>query len=107
MDDRTTRDQPSIQPAISSPNNPSPHPLHAGAAADSPFTMNNEGKPQPDAEDPHMEKQTMTQPQEEFVADQSVPSKSMQDAGNGGVQDVKDAGHQEKKDAVFEPGVEG
>lgn len=77
---------------------------------DSFCTMSNERKPQPDAEDPHMEKQTFTQPQEEYVADQSVPSRSMQDAGagEGGAHEVKEAGHQDKpKGQSFEPGVEG
>ncbi len=72
--------------------------------------MNNENKPQPKAEDPHMEKQTMTEPQEEFVADQSVPSKSMQDSGSAGsgAREVKKAGHQDKPAGQsFEPGVEG
>lgn len=70
--------------------------------------MSNESKPQPDAENPHMEKQTMTQPQEEYISDQSTPSRSMQDAGGSGAQDVKEAGHQDKpKGQNFEPGVEG
>ena len=65
--------------------------------------MSTEHKPQPDAEEPHMEKQTMTEPQEEFITDQSVPSQPAT-----GAEEVKEAGHQEKpKGQSFEPGVEG
>lgn len=36
----------------------------------------------PTKPEPHMEKQVMDQPQEEFVADQSVPSRDISDAGD-------------------------
>jgi hypothetical protein len=41
--------------------------------------MSNEDKPQPNAQIPHMEKQIMDEPQEEYVADQSTPSKDISD----------------------------
>lgn len=54
----------------------------------------------------------MDEPQEEFVADQSVPSVSkgaQEEEANDEQQPagVHAAGHQENKDDVFEPGVEG
>jgi hypothetical protein len=77
--------------------------------------MSNERKPQ-QKEYPHMEKQVLPEPQEEFIADQSVPSKSMQSERSESstspqrakdIKDVKPAGHQENKPENFEPGVEG
>lgn len=75
--------------------------------------MSNERKTQDEGGEPHMEKQVMTEPMEEFVADQSVPSQSMQsgqskESSPQRATDVKPAGHQEKeKGQNFEPGVEG
>jgi hypothetical protein len=75
--------------------------------------MNNPRKPQRDPEEPHMEKQIMPEPMEEFVADQSVPSKSMQSkrseksSSPQRTYDEKPAGHQENRSEAFEPGVEG
>lgn len=60
-----------------------------------------------------MEKQVLPQPQEEFIADQSVPSKSMQSerseksTSSQRAHDVKSAGHQDNKPENFEEGVEG
>jgi hypothetical protein len=60
-----------------------------------------------------MEKQVFPEPMEEFVADQSVPSKSMQSERSESstspqrAKDVKSAGHQKEKEETFEPGVEG
>ena len=74
--------------------------------------MSNPPKTQDDGETPHMEKQVLPEPMEEFVSDQSVPSKSMQAeraekaSSQEGVHDVKEAGHQENKAESFEPGVE-
>jgi hypothetical protein len=81
-------------------------------SADRYLGMSNEHK-QGDEKTPHMEKQVMTEPMEEFVADQSVPSKSMQsgkseESSPQRVFDTKDAGHEEKKMGHnFEEGVEG
>lgn len=41
------------------------------------FPVMSDQKKQRDCDEPHMEKQIMDEPQEEFVADQSVPSVSM------------------------------
>ncbi|RYD73967.1 MAG: hypothetical protein EOP84_20665 [Verrucomicrobiaceae bacterium] len=74
--------------------------------------MSNEHKPQ-QKETPHMEKQVFPEPMEEFIADQSVPSKSMKaersesSSSPQRAHDVKPAGHQEGKAENFEPGVEG
>lgn len=74
--------------------------------------MSNEHKPQ-QKESPHMEKQVFPEPMEEFINDQSVPSKSMQSGHSEPSKspqrayDVKPAGHQEGKPENFEPGVEG
>ena len=60
-----------------------------------------------------MEKEVMTQPMEEFVADQSIPSTSMQagqskESSPPQAYDVKPAGHENKRMGHnFEPGVEG
>jgi hypothetical protein len=75
--------------------------------------MNKKPNPQGGEEHRHMEKQVMTEPMEEFVADQSVPSKSMQSERSGTstspqrIHDEKLAGHQDNKPECFEPGVEG
>lgn len=69
--------------------------------------MNTERKPQAPANEAREEKQTMTQPQEEFIGDEARPSKDVSEVDGGGPKDVKPAGHQEKKPDVFEPGVEG
>ena len=75
--------------------------------------MSNEPKTQGERDVPHMEKQVMSEPQEEFVADQSVPSKSMQSGKSQETSpqrafDVKPAGHENKEPGHnFEPGVEG
>lgn len=39
--------------------------------------MSNERKPQAPDDEPRREKQTMTEPQEEFVGDEAVPSKDI------------------------------
>lgn len=39
--------------------------------------MSNQDKPQAEGQEPHMEKQIMDEPQEEFVTDQSTPSKDI------------------------------
>lgn len=39
--------------------------------------MSTEPKPQPEAPEPHREKQTMDEPQEEFVGDEARPSKDI------------------------------
>jgi hypothetical protein len=73
----------------------------------------NARKPQADAETPHMEKQVLPEPTEEFMSDQSVPSTSMQSVRAGvstspdSMFDLKPAGHQSDKPECFEPGVEG
>lgn len=60
-----------------------------------------------------MEKQVFPEPMEEFINDQSVPSKQMKgqkDKPSSSPQrmhDVKPAGHQDHKPETFEPGVEG
>jgi hypothetical protein len=69
--------------------------------------MNTERKPQAPKDEAREEKQTMTQPQEEFIGEEARPSKDVSEVKGGGATDVKPAGHQEKKAEVFEPGVEG
>jgi hypothetical protein len=75
--------------------------------------MNKKRKPQPQAEEPHMEKSISPEPAEEFVADQSVPSKSMKSQQSKSASspqrahDIKPAGHQYDRVECFEPGVEG
>ncbi|MHA3770589.1 hypothetical protein ACXR0O_03515 [Verrucomicrobiota bacterium sgz303538] len=60
-----------------------------------------------------MEKQVFPEPAEEFVDDQSIPSKSKQSekseksSSPQRMVDVKPAGHQDNKPENFEPGVEG
>jgi hypothetical protein len=39
--------------------------------------MSDHEKPQPEAQKPHMEKQTMDQPQEEFIGDEARPSRDV------------------------------
>lgn len=39
--------------------------------------MSDHEKPQPEAQKPHMEKQTMDKPQEEFIGDEARPSKDV------------------------------
>jgi hypothetical protein len=66
-----------------------------------------------DEKTPHMEKQVMTEPMEEFVADQSVPSVSMQSGKSEETSpqqafDTKPAGHENNEAGHnFEEGVEG
>lgn len=74
--------------------------------------MSNEHKPQ-QKETPHMEKPVFPEPMEEFVSDQSVPSKAMKperpksSSSPQRMHDTKPAGHQDNKPETFEPGVEG
>ena len=83
--------------------------------------MSNERKPQR-KDEPHMEKQNFQEPMEEFIDDESVPSKAMtsersaqsqptkpakSSSSSQRIYDVKPAGHQDNRVESFEPGVEG
>lgn len=66
--------------------------------------MNTERKPQAPTNEAREEKQTMSQPQEEFIGDEARPSKDISEVEP---KDVKAAGRQENRAESHEPGVEG
>jgi hypothetical protein len=68
--------------------------------------MNTERKPQAPQNEAREEKQTMSQPQEEFIGDEARPSKDIAEVREE-PKDVKPAGHQENRAENHEPGVEG